>query len=178
MVELNERWRDLHRPMKQRHRNELRHRMLEELELERPFSFLSAGETITLHQYPTGEPVLFTDGEGFYIHGTNYNPFYLSYDGKTVCRHGDGLAVYWADQNFLYAYADPTGHGPALYFDAAGQQQQRTKHEEKVKQRERVARQMQEFDDWAARRPPVQQEQQMKSAYRNWLQRLFDFLWA
>jgi hypothetical protein len=121
--------------MKQRDRERLRYLQLQELkrqELHRPFSFLAAGEIITLHRHRSGEPVLYTDGETFFEHGTGRALFYLSLTCDTVHRYGDGLAVYWANENYLYAYADPPGAGPALYFDAAGQDEERGKYEKEM----------------------------------------------
>ncbi len=175
--ELQSRWAELHRPMKERDRRELRFRMLEQLELERPFSFIARGETITLHKHPTGEVMLFTDGEVFYERGTGRPLFYLSFDGETVCRYGDGRAIYWAHGNHLYAYADPSGHGPSLYFDPAGQREQCDKYEKKVKERERIERELKAFDERASRRSIEQQQVQMASPYRvGLLRRLLNLL--
>ncbi len=162
--------------MKQRELDLLRFRKLERQELELPFSFLSDGESIILYRHPTGEPMLYTDGRSFYQHGTGHALFYLSFDGTTLHRYGDGAATYWADQNFLYSYTDPPGHGPALYFDATGQQAQRAEYEKKEQERERLVHELQAFDERAARRSIEQQEKQLASPYRGLLRRLLDLL--
>jgi len=158
--------------MKQRDLDALKSAAIEGLQLDLPFSFLSDGEAVTLRRHPTGEAVFYTDGETVYQHGTGRPMLYLGYDGVTVHRFGDSLAVYWAHENFLYAYGDPPGHGPALYFDPSGQQEQRANYEKRVEERERLLQELRAFDERAANRPIDQQEQQMASSYRERLRRL------